>query len=217
MRWELMEDRKILYFVKYPEPGKVKTRLSKDIGDIRAADLYRKVAERNLTVLAEGDEPFHLVVAFDPSEKETAIRDWLRPFQITDYLPQKGERLGDRLDQAFQYAFRGRSKGAHFQRVLALGSDTLGLSPEIINEAFDALESFDVVIGPARDGGYYLIGLSFQDEGIFTGIPWSTSEVYATTVQYLEREQLSYYRLPVLEDLDDKRNLKEVLQYEAIK
>lgn len=203
-----MGNRQILYFAKYPEPGKVKTRLAQHVGARKAAELYRALVEENLSTLAQVREPFRLVIVFDPPEKEPEVREWLRPFQIRDFLPQKGTGLGERLEHAFQLAFRRRSKEFQAQRVMALGSDTLGLTPEIIAKGFETLEFNDCVIGPARDGGYYLIGLSLEEGDIFNNIPWSTPGVYQSTIQYLEREQLSYYRLPLLEDLDEIKNLE---------
>ena len=203
-----MRDKQILYFVKYPEAGKVKTRLARDMGTEEAARLYKKAAEKNLAVLAEVEEPFGLTVVYDPPEKEAGIKVWLKPFQIEDFLPQRGAGLGERLEHAFRFAFQRRPKELPVRRVMALGSDTLALTPQIVTEGFEALEAFDCVIGPAKDGGYYLIGLNFEDAGIFRNIPWSTHEVYQSTVQYVERERLSYHRLPMLEDLDEIKNLK---------
>ena len=202
-----MRDKQILYFVKYPEAGKVKTRLARDMGTEEAARLYKKATEKNLAVLAEVEEPFGLTVVYDPPEKEAGIKVWLKPFQIEDFLPQRGAGLGERLEHAFRFAFQRRPKELPVRRVMALGSDTLALTPQIVTEGFEALEAFDCVIGPAKDGGYYLIGLNFEDAGIFRNIPWSTHEVYQSTVQYVEREELSYYRLPMLEDLDEIKNL----------
>ncbi|HXV27534.1 MAG TPA: TIGR04282 family arsenosugar biosynthesis glycosyltransferase [bacterium] len=193
--------------MKYPEPGKVKTRLAKDIGAEAAASLYRQASEKNLTVLAGVGGPFRLIVAFDPPENETEIKKWLNRFPVTDFLPQKGVELGERLEHAFHFAFRGDAGAFRKLRVMALGSDTLGLTHEIICKGFCALDSHDCVIGPTRDGGYYLIGLSFEERDIFRNIPWSTSEVYSRTVQYLNKAQLSYCRLPLLEDLDGIENL----------
>lgn len=199
----------LIYFVKYPEPGKVKTRLAREVGPLRAAEIYRSLVEANLKVLAKIEEPFRLILAFDPAEKEQEVREWLKPFHIIEFLPQKGADLGERLQHAFQFAFQERSKQLNGQRVMALGSDTMGLTPQIINAGFEALHEYDCVIGPAMDGGYYLIGLHSEDGEIFSNIPWSTGMVYQSTVQYLERERLAYYRLPELEDLDDIKNYKE--------
>lgn len=148
-----MSQRTLLYFVKYPEPGKVKTRLARTVGAAKAAELYRELAEKNFKLLQEtaGSE-FSLQVAYDPPESEERIQSWLAG--ASRFFPQKGDGLGERLRQAFDSAFR---EGA--RQVIALGSDTLGLKPELISRAFEELENYDAVLGPAKDGGYYLIGL----------------------------------------------------------
>lgn len=196
-----MRDKLILYFVKYPEPGKVKTRLAKALGDEAACQAYRDLAEANFRIIeslaAEGIEN---VVAFDPPDKEREIREWL---PAPCYFPQQGKDLGERLHSAFQDAFDQGAKMA-----LVLGSDTLGLNQELILEAFDALENFDVVLGPAKDGGYYLIGLSSPQPFLFQNIPWSTSDVFSTTLAKVKENGLSYYLLPELDDLDEIKNLE---------
>ena len=142
----------LLYFVKYPEPGMVKTRLAKVVGDHHAAQVYRELTETNLGILNSLPSGFvKVIIAFDPFKNEEAIRSWLPgPYE---YVAQKGSELGARLQNAFQFAFE---KG--FKKVMALGSDTLGLRPDLIVKGFEALEFYDVAIGPAYDGGYYLIG-----------------------------------------------------------
>jgi len=200
----------LIYFVKYPEPGKVKTRLARQIGPERAAGIYRILVESNLRVLTEIRESFRLILAFGPFEKEQKIRKWLEPFRINEFLPQKGSHLGERLEHAFRSVFQAGPERLAAFRVMALGSDTLGLKPQIIVEGFEALDNYDCVIGPAKDGGYYLIGLHGEKLEIFHDIPWSTSSVYQNTIQNMEREQLTYYRLPELDDLDDIKNVKEV-------
>ena len=189
----------------------MKTRLAKDIGAEKAARLYRELAEKNLEVLGRVSEPFRLVVAYDPPEKKDDVMKWLKPYRIKEYWPQKGAGLSERLANAFRSASRSNAKNYGPNQVLALGSDTMGLTPEIIGEGFDALDVFDCVLGPSEDGGYYLIGLSVEDGGIFENIPWSTSEVYQSTVRYLEREQLSYYRLPMLDDMDDIDDVRNLM------
>lgn len=198
----------LIYFVKYPEPGKVKTRLARTIGFERAAEIYRQLVESNLHVLTEVKEPFRLIVAFDPAEKECEIRNWLKPFEVKDYIPQKGNDLGERLEQAFTYAFQGGQSGQVSARVMVLGSDTLELTSKIILDGFAALESHDAVLGPARDGGYYLLGLSVFDLGVFESIAWSTGQVTLQTLQYWKNQQRTYFQLPELEDLDEAEQLK---------
>ena len=191
----------LLYFVKYPTPGKVKTRLAKTVGDREAARLYRELAEKNFceAALLRQRKICDLIVVFDPPAQREDVQDWLSA--PCEYWPQSEGNLSERLITAFQEAFENGG-----QRVIALGSDTLGLKFQIIEEAFEFLKSNDVVIGPAEDGGYYLIGLnSFQPE-LFRDISWSTSDVLAQTYKTMNRLHLSYQTLSQLADLDEFRH-----------
>lgn len=188
----------LFYFVKYPTPGKVKTRLAKTIGDREAARLYKELAERNFreVALLHQRKVCDLVIVFDPPEQIEDVRNWLAA--PCEYWPQSEGGLSERLIIAFRDAF---SKGD--KRVIALGSDTLGLTSQIIEEAFECLQSEDVVVGPAEDGGYYLIGLSSFEPELFQGIPWSTSGVLAQTYKTINSLRLSYRTLSQLQDLDE--------------
>lgn len=192
----------LLYFVRFPEPGRVKTRLAAALGREEAARTYRALVERNLESLASlPAADFSTIVTFDPPEAEPQMRDWLRSWK--NFLPQQGENLGERLTNAFAWAFQ-----QGFRRAAALGSDTLGLRPEILEEACRALEQFDLVLGPARDGGYYLIGLSRPEPRLFEEIPWSTGEVLERTLERARERGLRYFLLEELEDLDEVENLR---------
>lgn len=200
-----MRPNVLLYFVKHPTPGKVKTRLAKAVGDQEAAKLYRELAEKNLRVIASLHQRniYDLVIAFDPPEKGEDIKHWLS--LSCEYLPQCGRGLGERLVHAFGEAFQTGSK-----RVMALGSDTLGLTANIIEQGFNALHSNDVVVGPAEDGGYYLIGLrSFQPE-LFQEIPWSTDAVLQQTYSRISKLGLSHQTLIPLEDLDEMKTGEKI-------
>jgi len=187
----------VLYFVKYPEPGKVKIRLAKSIGNEAAANAYRGLAESGFRTLQElaGDE-FKVTVMFDPPGKESEIKEWLSG--ASGYVAQQGNDLGERLTHAFRKSFSEEACA-----VIALGSDTLGLKKEVIEKAFDSLQYYDVVIGPAKDGGYYLIGCKEIYESLFENIPWSTPEVLKATLGWTREEGLSHCLLPELEDLDE--------------
>lgn len=197
-----MSPNALVYFVKYPEPGMVKTRLAKVVGDLRAAQVYRELTETNLGILNSLPPDFvKVVIAFDPFKNEEAIRSWLPgPYE---YVAQKGSELGMRLQNAFQFAFEKGSK-----KVMALGSDTLGLKPDLIVKGFEALEFYDVAIGPAYDGGYYLIGTNREQPSIFKNIPWSSPHVFESTLNKLIEKDLSYYLLQKLDDLDEAKNLR---------
>ncbi len=186
----------VLYFVKNPVPGKVKTRLAKSVGAVKAAELYRDLAAENFHILKR-PELWSLAVTFDPPEAESEIADWLPG--AADYTAQQGADLGSRLQFAFEQAFQA---GAN--KVLALGSDTLGLEEETIRRAFDALNETDLVIGPARDGGYYLIGMKELHARLFDKIAWSTHAVYRQTLVRARLLRLDWYELPILEDLDEE-------------
>jgi len=188
----------ILYFVKYPTPGKVKTRLAQTIGEDKAADLYRQLAQDNFYILRECKNT-DLIVVFDPPEDQEKVHQWL--FWGDRYVPQSGIGLGHRLTHAFQWAF-----GQGYKRVAAYGSDTLRLTTIIVEQGFIALQDADVVIGPAKDGGYYLIGTSSSQPELFEGMKWSTSEVLSQTYQIIHHLKLKYHTLCPLEDMDDVKS-----------
>ncbi|MBI4549605.1 MAG: TIGR04282 family arsenosugar biosynthesis glycosyltransferase [Candidatus Omnitrophica bacterium] len=192
----------ILYFVKYPAPGKVKTRLAESVGPDRAAVLYRDLTAQNLarlrTLAGEGKA---LRILFDPPDAGALFADWLGG--DLEFCPQAGGGLGDRLSEAFRGAFE---EGA--ERVIAVGSDTIGLDAGLVREAFAGLESAEVVIGPSRDGGYYLIGSNQPRPSLFREIPWSTDRVLECTLAVIRRENWSFRLLDSREDLDRAENLK---------
>lgn len=192
----------VLYFVKYPEPGKVKTRLAKTLGFEKAAQIYRQLAEMNLRILTPLHKPdtLNVIIVFDPADRYEEMRAWLSAQY--DYLPQKGADLGDRLRNAFRHAFK-----EGFHKVIAMGSDMLCLSPDLILQAFRRLDQDDVVIGPSRDGGYYLLGLLKETPSLFQNIPWSTSSVLTSTLAFIQEQRLSYSLLEELEDVDQVENL----------
>jgi len=191
----------LLYFVKYPTPGKVKTRLAKSMGFEQAAKAYRELAEENLRLLSlYRNESLSIIVMYDPPDAEEKMRLWLPgPFI---YQPQVGAGLGERLIDAFEFAW-----GQGAKQVIAMGSDTLGFELGHLNQAFKALNGKDLVLGPARDGGYYLIGSSRSMPEVFKDIPWSTSSVLERTIDRVKQKDYSFSMLPTLEDLDDASNL----------
>lgn len=192
-----MKANVLLYFVKYPRPGKVKTRLARTLGNERAAFVYRELAEKNLAILKPLTERgILIVITFDPPQSEALMRFWLS--NRYEYLAQQGEGLGERLENAFQESFKNRA-----QKVIAVGSDILGLEPGLVEEAFMRLDDEDVVLGPAQDGGYYLIGTSRFVPELFHNIPWSTDRVLNETLSIIKEENLTVYQLKELEDLDE--------------
>jgi rSAM/selenodomain-associated transferase 1 len=156
---------------KYPAPGRVKTRLAGALGDERACTLYRAfvldLADR-LAAL-----PYAVRWAFWPVEAPFATLVPGAPC-----TPQRGRDLGERMANAFVAAF-----AEHPSPVVMIGADAPHVPSEWLAEAFTALaDGADAVLGPAEDGGYYLIGLAGPTPGLFTGVPWSTSEVLDATL-----------------------------------
>jgi rSAM/selenodomain-associated transferase 1 len=185
----------LLVFAKYPEPGKVKTRLAKDIGKEEAARIYSGMAETIIHNLSKSSK-YKTIIFFDPPERKTDFENWL---QNNGYnlLPQDGKSLGEKMANAFIKAF---SLGA--KKVVIIGTDCIEVSDDIISQAFDTLHRVDVVLGPAEDGGYYLLGLKGPISEIFNDIHWSTSNVLNQTLKKLEGKGLKFELLKTLRDID---------------
>lgn len=198
----------VLYFVKTPEPGKVKTRLARSIGILEAARLYRELAWTNFQTLQKSSQDYTVIVLFDPPDAdEKIIRGWLQSTRCR-YFPQAEGGLSEKLTQGFKQAFK------EFDCVLATGSDTIGLCPQHIENAFDVLRQHDVVLGPAEDGGYYLIGLKKDHPELFQKITWSISSVLEETLQRIQQQDLSWDKIDTLSDLDDERQLHSLKRKE---
>jgi len=196
-----LDDRCLLFFIKNPQKGQVKTRLAAAIGDEMAVRLYKRFLLEMLSTLNKGTFLFYLCVY--PVDALEGLRTWLGEDYL--YLPQQGENLGERMKNGFIEAL-----AMNFKRVVLIGSDIPSLPLEFIEEAFISLEKKDVVIGPSLDGGYYLIG--FRDKkfspGAFKKIPWSTERVFEETMKVLEHEGLTVHTLKTLRDIDTIQDLR---------
>lgn len=188
----------LVMMTKAPLPGRVKTRLAADIGDAEALRVHRLLVERQLrAVPAEWAAEVH----FDPPEAEAQMRAWLDPVGAGRPLvfnAQCDGDLGERLGHAMLNAFARRAEA-----VIFIGGDCPGLTTEILREAGEALQAADVVVAPAEDGGYVLIGLRSHRLGLFNGIAWSTADVLVQTLTKVKEAGLSCVVLGTLEDVDD--------------
>ncbi|NJN32647.1 MAG: DUF2064 domain-containing protein [Synechococcales cyanobacterium RM1_1_8] len=190
----------LIVFSRYPEPGRTKTRLIPTLGAVGAARLQRQMTEHSLATVAQlqRQRPVQVWICYAGAEAE-AFRAWLG--EAWDYWPQAEGDLGDRLAQAFQAAFL-----AGAQRVVAIGIDCPALSPALLGEAFDQLKAQDLVLGPALDGGYYLIGLKglwpSLSTRLFRNMAWGTAGVRAETLARAELEKLAVAQLTLLGDVD---------------
>ena len=196
--------RRLLIFLKYPTPGQVKTRLAASVGDDAACETYRACAELTLERLSafRGEA----TVCIDPPEALGQARAWLGP--DWPLRAQQGATLGERLAEATADAF---ARGA--QRVAVIGTDSPWIGANEIEEAFAALARAEVVLGPAQDGGYYLIGLSRAAPEIFDGIAWSTSSVSAETLAKAAALRLRVHLLRLGYDIDRVEDLERFLSH----
>lgn len=188
--------------IKYPEPGRVKTRLAGDIGAEKAALICRKITERVMKQTMPDAGKFERFVFYDPSER---IRDFVSWLPHEKFIAQAGSDVGERMDNAIRYLLEN---GA--EKVVITGADIPELSGKIIIQAFEMLGHADVVVGPAHDGGYYLIGMKSPMPELFRNIIWSTRYVFSETIMALEHSGKSYGVLPVLSDLDTIEDLGNV-------
>jgi rSAM/selenodomain-associated transferase 1 len=187
----------LLVFANAPAPGLVKTRLAASVGVLVAADLYRALAERVLAqTVPVGDEYARVVVA-DGIE---AARMWL-PGEVC--VPQASGDLGARMATAVAWAF---DRGA--ARVVLVGTDAPGLGRAHVRAALQALDRHDLVLGPAMDGGYYLIALRRPQPELFDGLAWSTRAVFAATLARARGLRLRVTRLSSLGAIDTLEDLE---------
>jgi uncharacterized protein len=192
-------------FVKAPIPGRVKTRLAEDIGPSGAADVYWRLGRH--VVRSAAGSGYRTTVWFTPRHEAAFVRKWLAGVARggVAFRPQVGASLGARLVTAFAGEF---ADGA--RRVVMIGSDCPGVDRRLVREAFAALGDRDVVLGPASDGGYYLIGLAAPRPALFRAIPWSTAAVAVETRARARALGLSCRLLRALRDVDTARDARLV-------
>lgn len=191
-------------FVKYPEKGKVKSRLTPGVDNRFAANLYHCFIDDLLERIPSGGYKFR--IAFDPPEK---TKDFAELFGgHFSYLPQTGADLGERMYNAFVSCF---AEG--FRSVVIIGSDSPDLPQRIITEAFQSLHHHGAVIGPSHDGGYYLIGFSKDSlsRSFFENIAWSMDSVCTSTINRFDQKGISYHVLPRWRDIDTVDDVRALL------
>lgn len=196
--------RAVLLFVRYPEKGRVKTRLETHLSKDRILSLYQCFVEDIRETLKKSG--YSVFICFLPENKDVQMQAWLGPASV--YVPQTGEDLGQRMCNAFVKAFNTKTQPV--DQALLIGSDFPDLNPGILDQAFDSLSRNDVALGPAVDGGYYLIGFNrrtfFKD--VFTGISWGTRQVFTETMEKFEKAGHKVHTLPVWRDIDTFEDLK---------
>jgi hypothetical protein len=200
-------DAQILIFGRYPVAGKTKTRLIPVLGPEGAARLHRQMAEHVVAICRSaarktGARQTGITFCFTGAPLK-AFRAWLGSDLV--YLPQPSGDLGTRMLGAFKTALM-KGPGP----VIVIGSDLPDLTGIIIDQAFKCLESNDIVIGPAADGGYYLLGMKCLHPDVLDGIDWGTEHVHRQTRDRINGLGLSMVELPLIRDVDRPDDLSRL-------
>lgn len=193
----------LIVFQKNVIPGKVKTRIAKDLGNEKAIEIYRFLIESTHKVLSELEEVDVFLYFSDYPEAPL----WKPKKGSLMSCLQHGGELGEKMQSAFEETF---AKG--YKQVVIIGTDCPEITTDIINKAFKKLNDFDVVLGPAKDGGYYLLGLKNIIPDLFKNIPWSTSKVLEITIGHLVQQQFSHTTLDTLSDIDTAQDWEDYRQ-----
>lgn len=186
----------LIIFIKNPVKGNVKTRLAKTVGDDRALEIYQELLEHTHLVASAVDASRFVFYS-----DEIDHHDLWETEKFSKHI-QRGNDLGEKMSDAFNLIFQ---KG--FQSAIIIGSDCFEINEKIIRDAFDSLTSHDLCIGPAKDGGYYLLGMKKLHDEIFSTRQWSHRDVFREAIKNINELNLSYFVLPELNDIDTMDDL----------
>ncbi len=192
-----------ILLLKFPQKGKVKVRLARQLNEEFAVGLYYNFILDMLSTI-KGSGLRHSISFFPPDSLDS-LREWLGSSLC--YFPQRGDNHPERLMNTFLDAF---SRGE--ERVIVLASDVPDITHEVILEAMESLEENDSVIGPSPDGGYYLIGFRYDGfrKEAFQGIAWSTENAFSDTISKLR--DLTVHTLPSWPDIDTLNDLRGLIE-----
>ncbi|MDA9554898.1 TIGR04282 family arsenosugar biosynthesis glycosyltransferase [Pelobium sp.] len=193
--------RALIIFLKYPELGRSKTRLAATVGNENSLKVYIELLSyTNLITKELKCDKYLYYDKVSPNKMPWGDEIYHTAYQVES-------DLGGRMHNAFEELF---NKG--YEQIVIIGSDCYELNQGIIEQAFNKLDTSKAVIGPAKDGGYYLLGLSEMIPQIFTDVAWSTDEVFSSTTKTLESLNITYQTTPTLSDIDTFDDLPENLK-----
>ncbi|MBP0903504.1 TIGR04282 family arsenosugar biosynthesis glycosyltransferase [Mariniflexile gromovii] len=190
----------LIVFTRNPELGKCKTRLAKTVGDKSALEIYKHLLKYTANIAKNTNADKYVFYS------ETIQKNDLWDASIFRKKLQEGPDLGEKMQNAFSYVF---SLG--YQKVIIIGSDLLDLTPKHIQLAFEALDKNNVVIGPAKDGGYYLLGMTSINQNLFKNKAWGTSTVLKDTLNELQKSNVF-----LLEELNDIDTFEDMEHYQEL-
>ncbi len=188
----------LIIFVRNPELGKVKTRLAATMGDEKALQIYSLLLQHTCAITRNHNADKYVFYTSTP-----VANDLWEQAGFFRLLQLEGG-LGEKMKHAFETVFARR-----YEQVLIIGSDCINLTTEIIDRAFESLTTHDAVIGPANDGGYYLLGTKAVYPELFKNKEWSSAEVCRATLTDFEKLGLSFNVLPELIDIDTEEDWQE--------
>jgi rSAM/selenodomain-associated transferase 1 len=189
--------KSLIIFIKNPALGKVKTRLAKTIGATNALKIYQFLLYHTMEITYNLDsvDKFLFYDEFIPTKDE-----WPPSMYQKDI--QQGKDLGEKMKNAFQKVF-----AENYKKAVLVMPDCPKMSDTLIEKAFKSLDDHDFVLGPAKDGGYYLIGMKELLPGIFENKAYSTDKVLEQTIEEIKKLGKSWFKLPVLVDVDMEEDL----------
>ena len=195
-----MIENALIIFAKNKIEGQVKTRLAATLGNEIALEIYKQLLlnlHQNIQFIKVKK------IVYYSSFMEDDI--WEKEFYQKKI--QTGNDLGERMSNAFAEVFKNKEGNFLQKKVIIIGTDCPGINQNILETAFEKLNDFDVVIGSALDGGYYLLGMRSENSFLFNDINWSTDQVLNQTIKHCKENNLSYFLLPELSDIDDEKDL----------
>ena len=194
----MTEENLLLIFIKNPEPGKVKTRLAATVGPEKAYQIYLKLLSLTIDTAMEVDADRQVwYSSYIDSEDSISETDFKKRKQV-------GKNLGARMLHAFNSGFK-----EGYDNIVIIGSDCPDVNPVLLEQAFNELSEYDLVIGPSADGGYYLLGMNKLQPELFRDIDWSTERVLKQTLEKAKSISLSVASLPELNDIDTIEDLEK--------
>lgn len=191
----------IIVFTRYPVLGKVKTRLASETSREFAFSFYKTCAEHTFNELNYLNYRECDIFIFGSEEKDLhQIKAWTDNSFI--YCSQEGDNLGEKMFNAFKKIF-----DKNYKKVIIVGTDAPDITSDLIQNGFNVLNENDCVIGPANDGGYYLLGFNGRVLNLFSSINWSTNSVLDQTIKKIKKLGIKYFLLDELIDVDTRDDL----------